>query len=179
MNTDKSLPITNLFHLCPWFADPAYAWSQALAGRKIFVVSSFLNSILAQFPRREQIWASRPALLPDCQISGYRFPYLISRHCKLSWQDVYTEVAAQMRQSDFDVALLGCGALGLPLGLVAKQLGNQPILMGWFLQVLFGIHGGRFRQDPVYPELFNEHWIAPAATETPSEGSRVENACYW
>jgi hypothetical protein len=169
----------NLFHLCPWFTNPASAWPQALAGRKIFVVSPFLESILSQFPRREQIWTSRPGLLPDCQISGYRFPYLISRHCRLSWQEVYTEVAAQMRQSDFDVALLGCGALSLPLGFVAKQLGRQAIHMGGFLQVLFGIHGGRFRRDPVYAELFNEHWITPAAAETPAEAKSIENHCYW
>lgn len=169
----------NLFHLCPWFADSACAWPQALSGRRIFVVSPFLDSILSQFPRREQIWASRPGLLPDCQISGYRFPYLISRNCRLSWQGVYAEVTRQMRENDFDVALLGCGALGLPLGLFAKQLGRQAIHMGGFLQVLFGIHGGRFRRDPVYTELFNESWIAPATTETPAEASRVENGCYW
>jgi hypothetical protein len=84
-----------------------------------------------------------------------------------------------MRQSDFDVALLGCGALSLPLGFVAKQLGRQAIHMGGFLQVLFGIHGGRFRRDPVYAELFNQHWIAPPVTETPVEASSIENGCYW
>lgn len=169
----------NLFDLCPWFANQACAWPQALAGRKLFVVSPFLDSILSQFPRREQIWAARPGLLPDCQIIGYRFPFLISRECRLSWQEVYAEVAALMRRSDFDVALLGCGALGLPLGMVAKQLGRQAIHMGGFLQVLFGIHGERFRRDPVYAELFNDHWIAPATAETPMEAHRIENGCYW
>jgi hypothetical protein len=169
----------NLFHLCPWFADPACAWPQSLAGRKLFVVSPFLESILAQYPRREQIWAARPGLLPDCQISGYRFPYLISRDCTLSWQEVYAQVAAMMRETDFDVALLGCGALGLPLGLLAKQLGRHAIHMGGFLQVLFGIHGSRFRQDQAYAELFNQHWIAPADSETPMEAKSIENGCYW
>jgi hypothetical protein len=169
----------NLFHLCPWFADPACAWPQALAGRRLFVVSPFLDSILSQFHKREQIWASRPGLLPDCEISGYRFPFLISRSSRLSWQDVYAEVTRQMQASDFDLALLGCGALGLPLGHFVKDLGRQAIHMGGFLQVLFGIHGGRFRQDPVYSELFNEHWIAPTAAETPAEASSIESGCYW
>ena len=169
----------NLFHLCPWFADPACAWPKALAGRKLFVVSPFLDSILSQFPRRKQIWASRPDLLPDCQISGYRFPYLISRQCRLSWQEVYADVVSKMRSTDFDVALLGCGALGLPLGLVAKRLSRQAIHMGGFLQVLFGIHGGRFRSDPLYAELINEHWTVPTTAETPTEAPRIENGAYW
>jgi hypothetical protein len=63
--------------------------------------------------------------------------------------------------------------------LVAKQLGRQAIHMGGLLQVLFGIHGGRFCRDPVYAELFNEHWISPAAVETPAEAESIENRCYW
>jgi hypothetical protein len=169
----------NLFHLCPWFADPACAWPQALAGKTVFVVSPFLESIRRQYQKRELIWQSRPGLLPKINIVGYRFPFLISEQYTQSWQDVYQEVTEMMRTTPFDIVLLGCGALGLPLGMEAKRMGRQAIHMGGFLQVLFGIHGGRFRRDPVYSELFNDHWIAPTSDETPPEARSIEEGCYW
>lgn len=170
----------SLFDLSPWFASPGLSWSHRLQGKKVFIVSPFLQSILIQYPKRTHIWRSCPGLLPElANISGYQFPFLISRNSSLSWQDVFLDVSDQMRQSDFDVALLGCGALGLPLGLEAKRLGRQAIHMGGYLQVLFGIHGGRFRRDPSYNQFFNDHWIAPSSEETPPESSQVEEGCYW
>jgi hypothetical protein len=145
----------------------------------VFVVSPFLASIQRQYPRRQLIWSSRPGLLPAIEISGYPFPYLISSGCSQTWQQVYQDVLEAMRRTEFDVALLGCGALGLPLAMEAKRLGRQAIHMGGFLQVLFGIHGARFRRDPAYKDLINEHWIAPSSEETPPEASRVEEGCYW
>ena len=169
----------DLFDICPWFAPADSAWSFALAGRRVFVVSPFLSSIRAQHARRDLIWRSRPGLLPDFQLSGYQFPYLISRDCSLTWPNVYQDVLAAIRGSQCDVVLLGCGALGLPLGMEARRLGCQALHLGGFLQVLFGIHGGRFRRDPAYRDLINEHWISPSARETPPEATRVEDGCYW
>lgn len=169
----------DLFDLCPWFAQPAHAWSTALAGKRLFVVSPFLASIRDQYQKRDLIWQSRPGIFPACHLSGYQFPYLISRACSLSWRQVYDDVCAVMQSTEFDVALLGCGALGLPLGMEAKRLGRQALHMGGFLQVLFGIHGGRFRRDPAYADLINKHWIAPSAEETPPESAAVEEGCYW
>lgn len=169
----------DLFDICPWFASSDCAWSAALVGRKVFVVSPFLNSILAQYSRRELIWEARPGLLPDFALSGYKFPYLIADNCSLAWSDVYQDVLEAIRRSQCDVVLLGCGALGLPLGMEVRRLGRQAVHLGGFLQVLFGIHGGRFRRDPAYRDLINEHWVAPSAYETPAEAARVENGCYW
>lgn len=169
----------DLFDICPWFASSDCAWSMALAGRKVFVVSPFLASIQSQYARRELIWQSRPGLLPDFQLSGYQFPYLISQNCSLTWQSVYQDVVEAIRRSQCDVVLLGCGALGLPIGMEARRLGCQALHLGGFLQVLFGIHGGRFRRDPAYRDLINEHWIAPSSEETPREAGRIEGGCYW
>jgi hypothetical protein len=169
----------NLFDICPWFAAPGCAWSASLAGKKVFIVSPFLASIHSQYHKRELIWMSRPGLLPEMQICGYRFPFLISQQCARSWQEVYLDVVDTMQRTDFDVALLGCGALGLPLGAEAKRMGRQAIHLGGFLQILFGIYGGRFRRDPAYNVLFNDHWLKPSALETPPEASRIEHGCYW
>ena len=169
----------DLFDICPWFARPDCAWSPALSGKRVFVVSPFLASINQQLERRELVWLSRPGLLPEVKLCGYKYPYLLSAGSVLDWRDVYKDVLVSMKNTDFDVALFGCGALGLPLAMEAKRLGRQALHMGGFLQVLFGIHGGRFRRDPAYADLINEHWISPSAEETPPESAAVEEGCYW
>ena len=48
---------------------------------------------------------------------------------------------SQMDQTDYDIALIGCGAYGFPLAAHAKRMGKQAIHMGGSLQLLFGIRG--------------------------------------
>ena len=48
-----------------------------------------------------------------------------------------------MREIEFDVAIIGCGAYGLPLAVEAKRMGKQAIHMGGATQVLFGIKVNR------------------------------------
>ena len=44
---------------------------------------------------------------------------------------------------DFDVALLGCGAYGLPFAASIKRMGKKAVHLGVATQILFGIKGKR------------------------------------
>jgi hypothetical protein len=77
------------------------------------------------------------------------------------------------------VALLGCGAYGLPLAAAIKRSGRQAIHLGGALQVLFGIRGRRWEQIPKIAALMNDHWIRPSEAETPVSAVRVDQGCYW
>lgn len=55
------------------------------------------------------------------------------------WFDALEHMKIQIRECDFDIALLGCGAYGLPLAAYIKQLGKQAIYVGGSLQLMFGI----------------------------------------
>lgn len=80
---------------------------------------------------------------------------------------------------DFDVAILGCGAYGLPLAARLKRAGKQAIHLGGTVQILFGIKGKRWDTDSLTNHLYNEHWVRPLPEETPAAAKSVESGCYW
>jgi ketopantoate reductase len=87
----------------------------------------------------------------------------------------------EVARIDFDVAIVGAGAYGLPLAAAVKDLGRQAVHLGGATQLLFGIRGRRWEvesPDDIAP-LFNEHWVRPSAEETPQGSSSVEGGCYW
>lgn len=96
-----------------------------------------------------------------------------------TWLDALEHLVGRTLQQDFDVALLGCGAYGLPLGAAIKTAGKQAIHLGGALQVLFGIRGRRWEAMPQIAVLMNDAWIRPSLCETPMSASSVEQACYW
>ena len=79
------------------------------------------------------------------------------------------------------VALIGAGAYGLPLAAHVKKLGKKAIHVGGGLQLLFGIKGSRWENDPGYGlgEILNEHWVKPLPEECPSHAKSIEGGCYW
>jgi Cys-tRNA synthase (O-phospho-L-seryl-tRNA:Cys-tRNA synthase) len=86
----------------------------------------------------------------------------------------------EMTKKDFDVALIGCGAYGMPLAAHAKSMGKVGIQLAGWTQMLFGVYGERWvSQQSEYSRFINEYWIRPNESEKPSESKGVENGCYW
>ena len=87
----------------------------------------------------------------------------------------------QIDKVDFDIAIIGCGAYGMPLAAKLKGAGKQAIHLGGATQLLFGIKGRRWEEN--YPSkiatFFNEHWVYPNKEETPQNAKVVERGCYW
>jgi hypothetical protein len=104
---------------------------------------------------------------------------LVSRGVKLSWHKVYDDVVNALKTSDFEVALFGCGALGLPLAAKAKELGRQGIHLGGLLQEIFGIRSRQFDLDPSFAKFITAAWVRPSAEETPPEAPQIEDGRYW
>jgi hypothetical protein len=82
-------------------------------------------------------------------------------------------------QEDFDVAIVGCGAYGLPLGAFIKRQGKACIHMGGATQLLFGITGNRWRDMPQFQALQTEAWQPPLESERPVNWKQVEGGSYW
>ena len=58
---------------------------------------------------------------------------------------------------DYDIALLGCGAYGMPLGHFIKSVMKKTsIYIGGGLQILFGIKGSRWDNHETISKLYNE-----------------------
>lgn len=86
----------------------------------------------------------------------------------------------QIRNKDFDIALIGCGAYGMPLAAYVKQLGKQAVHLAGWTQMLFGIYGKRWVEDQQeFSKFINDYWIRPIKDETPISAKQVEGGCYW
>jgi len=154
-------------------------WTAALEGRKVLVVHPFARTIVEQYQRREKLFKDHRVLprfskldvLPAVQsIAGNPVPFA-------NWFDALEYMKNEIRSRDFDVALIGAGAYGLPLAGFVKSLGRQAVHVGGVLQLFFGIRGARW--EKWYPWLFNEWWVRPALDERPANAHKIEGACYW
>lgn len=170
--------LTELQALEPYYHDEP--WSEALAGRKVLVVHPFARLIESQYRKRERLFKD-PRVLPE-------FEALITLPAVQSiggsdefdsWSEALQFQKEQISEQDFDIALIGAGAYGLPLGAHVKSLGKHAIQMGGSLQILFGIKGKRWDQHPQISKLYNEHWVRPGANERPKTYQQVEGGCYW
>ena len=97
-----------------------------------------------------------------------------------SWFDALSYMEKKIDSIDYDVALIGCGAYGMPLAYHCKRQGKKAVHIGGSLQLLFGIWGNRWESDD-YPhkKLVNSYWIRPNNSERPPSANNIEDACYW
>ena len=82
-------------------------------------------------------------------------------------------------KTDFDVAIIACGAYGMPLAAKFKSAGKQAIHWGGMSQIWFGIKGARWDNNPRVNQFYNEYWVRPSENETSRSNKRVEGGCYW
>ena len=77
------------------------------------------------------------------------------------------------------MALLGAAGLAIPLAAHIKSTGRIAIDLGGHLQVLFGVKGKRWREDPVWPQrYFNDAWIDMPAAYRPKVIAVCDNGAY-
>lgn len=160
-----------------YFGSP---WSQYLKNKKVLVIHPFEKSIHQQFGIKNKLFHDK-RILPDFQLITIKAiqSNSFNKTCFTNWFDALDNMKKQMEETDFDIALIGAGAYGLPLAAYAKELGKQAIHFGGSLQILFGIKGQRWDSMPEINKLHNEHWIRPSQEETPDEFRKVEDGCYW
>jgi hypothetical protein len=153
-------------------------WIDALQNQRILIVSPFYDSIHHQLPKIADLWPSRN-WLSNSKVLLHRFPYLIDENDELNWWDVYKDMIEVLQTWEYDVALFGCGGLGMPLAAFAKQQGKIGIQLGGQLQILFGVYGNRHVEQKWHQQCINPAWIRPFPHEIAKSATRVENSCYW
>lgn len=163
----------------PWWFDKP-AWSRVLKGKKILVVHPFEKTIKQQYKIRDKLF-DNPDILPDFKlitlkavqsIAGETVPYD-------TWFDALQSMEEKIKSIDFDIAIIGCGAYGMPLASFVKTMGKKAVHLGGATQLLFGIKGKRWEGMDEFKRLFNEYWISPLPDDTPNHFKRVESGCYW
>lgn len=163
----------------------AWPWTRALAGRRVAVVTPFPRTVLAQYARRHEIWGREiwgaHGVLPDFDLRVVEVPFgpALVPPAEPDWFARLAMLEERLEREPFDVALIGAGALSIPLCAHAKALGRIGIHTGGATQVLFGIRGRRFEAEAHIAPLMNAHWVRPLPEETPERCALVENAAYW
>lgn len=174
--------LTFLFRLEPWLYN-GYPWSAALKGKKVLVIHPFEDTIRAQYERRSKLFPGTD-ILPEFELHTLK---AIQTLCGEkddrfgTWFEALDYMYKEAMKIDFDIAIIGCGAYGMPLAAMLKKAGKQAIHLGGATQLLFGIKGRRWEEN--YPSkiatFFNEYWVYPAESEKPKNASTVEMGCYW
>ena len=155
-------------------------WSAALKGKKVLVVHPFADSIEKQYSRRELLWEN-PDVLPEFTLSTIKAVQTIAGQPSefSDWFQALDYMKSRMDATDYDVAIIGCGAYGFHLAAHAKRTGHTAIHLGGATQILFGIKGRRWDNLPAVSKFYNGYWVYPSADETPRNSKAVEGGCYW
>ena len=159
----------------------SYPWTSALAGKRVLVVHPFAQSIASQYRQKRQILFANPKLLPEFELDVLAPPQTLAPSTAgyADWVEALYALVSRVSERQFDVALLGCGAYGMPLGAAIKRQGRQAIHLGGSLQLLFGIRGRRWDEMTGFQHYFNDAWVRPSAAETPKRFMEVDAGCYW
>lgn len=171
-----------LMNMEPWKA--SNPWTRALIGKKVLVIHPFEDSIKRQYEKRELLFENKD-LLPEFDLKTLKAVQTLAgtKDDRFeTWFDALKFMYDEAMKIDFDVAILGCGAYGMPLAAMLKKSGKQAIHMGGVTQIMFGVKGKRWEENPAYSyikELMNEYWEYPLETEKPKQSQKVEGNCYW
>ncbi|MCS7293057.1 MAG: hypothetical protein RMI89_08830 [Gloeomargarita sp. SKYBB_i_bin120] len=155
-----------------------HPWSKALQGKTVLVIHPFVDTIQKQYQKREMLFQN-PDILPEFELKTLRAVQSIAGNdCGFpDWFAAFDWMCEAISKIEFDIAIIGAGAYGLPLAAHVKRLGKKAIHLGGPTQILFGIKGGRWDEMPFFQQLYNEHWVRPAPHEVPPKIGRVK--AYW
>lgn len=151
-------------------------WTKALEGKKVLVIHPFEESILNNYRNRELLFESKD-ILPEFELKTLKAVQSIAGTKTQfdTWFDALQSMEEQIDNIDFDIALIGAGAYGLPLATYVKSIGKKAIHLGGATQVYFGIKGKFWNRFGIY----NEYWTSPLESETPKDYKKVEAGRYW
>lgn len=197
---EKFMPLPSNIHkiqlemLYPFFVDRP--WTKVLEGKRVLVIHPFEQTIKQQYDIRKLIF-DQSAVLPDYELITLKAVQTIAGNKSQfnDWFDALKYMEQRIDEINFDIALIGCGAYGLPLAAYCKRKGKKAVHIGGGLQLMFGILGKRWVED--YPKIspwhylpgkdididyrpiFNKYWSYPLDVDTPNNTKAVEGACYW
>ena len=151
-------------------------WTKILEGKKVLVIHPFEQSIQQNYKNREKLHRNK-YLLPEFQLRTMKSVQSIADEMPEynTWFEALEAMEKQIGSIDFDIALIGAGAYGLPLGAYCKRIGKKAVHIGGMLQLFFGIKGKAWNKLGVY----NDNWISPKTEEHPKGYQSVEAGRYW
>ena len=162
----------------------AFSWITALKGRTVAIVHPFNESIPKQLSKGSKaLWGEwRHYVMPE----GIRFKMvaapqnLAKAHESTDWHDALSTLIQRVDAArPFDLAMIACGGLGMPLGAYLRATNASAMYNGGDLQMWFGVYGKRWFGLGKMNLSFVGAWTRPSARETPAGATAVEGGTYW
>jgi len=167
-------------------------WTYNIPDRSIVaVITPFVDTLQLQWKKRDKIWPGNtvwPSSITLVPIRCFYPSTVATESAPTVWQQAILEkgwmtavvsMVTQVKEAKATIAIVGCGALSLPVVVALKAQGITAVHTGGATQILFGIKGKRWETHATISKLFNESWIGPLKHEVPSGCSKVEGGCYW
>lgn len=167
--------------------DGIIPWTSALKGKKVLIINPFVDSIEKQYRNNRKRLFSKifeaDIILPEFELRTIKSVQTAGGNVDdrfSNWFEALEYMKNQIDVIDFDIALIGCGAYGYLLADYIKQIGKGAIQSCGCTQMIFGVLGKRWTEDPILmSEVVNEYWIRPSKEEKYDGMNKVEDACYW
>lgn len=175
----RNLKLVKLKSLEPYYFNNP--WSKYLQNKKVLVIHPFAKSIIKQYKNRDKLFENNYVLPKFKSLDTVKAIQSIANEVPEyeTWFDAYENMCNEIKMKDFDVAIIGAGAYGLPLASFIKGMGKQSIHIAGATQILFGIKGKRWDKHEYISTLFNDYWVRPSDEETPNKSDKVEGGSYW
>lgn len=156
-------------------------WTLALRGKRILIISAFIDSIKKKIPIRKKIYGID--LFPDCEFVFLKPPQTHGKNKSRKLEVEFNDFVKRIDEikDSFDVALCSCGGYSNPICGAIYEMGKSAIYVGGVLQMYFGIYGERWVRDrpDIMRMYMNKHWSRPKESERPKNYKDVEKSCYW
>jgi hypothetical protein len=180
---ERKIKMVGLQEMEPWWQRSP--WTKVLEGKNVLVIHPFAEQIEQQYKNHDKLFKNKD-VLPLFNLITIKAVQSIGGNCDRfdNWFEALKWMEKEMEKTNFDIALIGCGAYGFTLAAHAKSMGKKAIHMGGVLQLLFGIKGARWENESYHPKynyttLFNDFWVKPSQKYIPDAADSVENRCYW
>jgi|GEM_PF-294099 len=167
-------------------AEESRCYLPSFKGKKVLLVSPFASLLCenATPERFEAVWKKTgKAWFFPANVIPLEFPYGLAKATQREYPSVielYAEICRKISEIDFDVALVGAGALNIPLVSHVKATGKVGIALGGHLQILFGILGKRWLERPDWmADYVTEAWLPMTASYIPEERDVADQGAYW
>lgn len=155
-----------------------HSWIDYMEEKTLLVIHPFADTIEKQFPYMESIYPNRRIFPKGMKLKTIKAVQTIAGNVDSrfnDWFEALDWMCKETEKIEYDAAIIGCGAYGIPLGSYIKNQGKIAVVIGADVQKIFGIKGSRWRNNPDE----NEYWVKPSKEETPEKYKIVEDGSYW
>jgi len=151
-------------------------WIKELKNKKVLVIHPFKATIEHQMKKRKKL-----GILPKFKkLEIMKAVQTLAGNPDSrfeTWFNALDWMKKEIDKKDFEIALIGCGAYGLPLAAHVKSKGKQALHLAGGTQLLFGIKGKRWEDSKDIQ--FNKYWINPLEEDKMQNYKKIEGGCYW